>query len=103
MSNDIQIGLAFILFFPWFAILGGLFWFFPRTPRGMSRRVFDFVTLAVAAALSVWAMRWGFLNADPYHGNMWKQILATLTAYGMFLGVLAVALLLRRLVLPRTP
>jgi hypothetical protein len=101
MSNDVQIGLAFILFFPWFAILGTLFWLFPRAPRGAARRVFDLATLAAAAGLSVWAMRWGFLNADPHAGNMWRQILATLTAYGMFLAVLAVALPLRRLLLPR--
>jgi hypothetical protein len=99
MNDDVSISLAFILFFPWFAILGGLFAFFPRTPRGVARRVFDIVTLVAAAALSIWAMRWGYLTADVSSGNMWKQILATLTAYGMFLAVLAVALPLRRVAL----
>ncbi|MDC8015864.1 hypothetical protein [Tahibacter soli] len=101
MNADVSISLAFILFFPWFAILGGLFAFFPRTPRGPARRVFDVATLAAAAALSIWAMRWGYLNADANAGNMWKQILATLTAYGMFLAVLAIALPLRRLLLKK--
>ena len=101
MNADVQMGLAFILFFPWFAILGGLYWFFPRAPRGVGRRVFDAGTLLAAAALSIWAMRWGYLNADPNAGNIWRQVLATLTAYGMFLAVLAIALPARRLVLRR--
>lgn len=101
MNADVQMGLAFILFFPWFAILGGLYWFFPREPRGAGRRVFDAVSLLAAAALSIWAMRWGYLNADPNAGNIWRQVLATLTAYGMFLAVLAIALPARRFLLRR--
>lgn len=91
--------LTLILFFPWFAILGALFWLFPRTPRGAARVVFDLLTLVIALVLSVIAMRYGYDNADPAAGAIWKQVLATLNAYGAFLAVLALAWPLRRVLL----
>ena len=87
--------LALILFLPWFAILSALFWLFPRTPRTSVRHTFDAAILLLAAAGSFAGMRWGYLNASIEVGAMWKQILATLIAYGVFLGVLTIALIVR--------
>ena len=89
--------LALILFLPWFLLLSALFWFFPREPRGTRRKVFDMATLAVALALSFAGMRVGYAlgAADLASGAIWKQVLATLVAYGAFLSVLTVAVPLR--------
>ncbi len=87
--------LALILFAPWFAILGALFWLFPRTPRTSARRAFDAIALLFAAAGSFVGMRWAYLGASTEVGTMWKQILAALVAYGVFLAVMTLALILR--------
>lgn len=89
--------LAVVLFLPWFALLGALFWLFPRQPRGARRKLFDVAALAVAFVLSVIGMRWGYALglADVGTGAIWKQVLATLVAYGAFLFVLTVAVPLR--------
>ena len=87
--------LSLILFFPWFAILATLFWLFPRQPRGAARIGFDLATLLLALGLSFIGMRWGYLGADPDAGAIWKQVLATLVAYGAFLAVLSLAWPLR--------
>lgn len=92
--------LALVLFLPWFAILGTLYWLFPRTPHGPARRGFDIAVLALSLALSVWAMHWGHASADPQAGTIWRQVLATLVAYGAFLGVLAIAWPLRSRMFP---
>lgn len=95
MIPQIEINLALILFFPWFAILGALFWLYPRQPRGTGRRVFDTASLGLAVAASAWGMQWSFLHADPNAGAIWKQVLATMIAYGFFLFVMMLAVLLR--------
>lgn len=87
--------LSLILFFPWFAILAALFWLFPRQPRGAARTGFDLAILLLALVLSFIGMRWGYLNADPGAGAIWKQVLATLVAYGAFLAILSLAWPLR--------
>ena len=89
--------LAVVLFLPWFLLLGTLFWLFPRQPRSHRRRVFDVLALLVAFVLSVAGMYWGHaLGAmDSASGPIWRQVLATLVAYGAFLMVLMVAVLLR--------
>ena len=87
--------LALILFLPWFVILGVLFWLYPRAPRTAGRRTFDAITLLVAGSGSFYGMRWAYLTANTDVGTMWKQILATLIAYGVFLGVMTVALIVR--------
>ncbi len=93
--------LSLILFFPCFLILGGLFVLYPRSPRGGARKIFDALAILVALVLSLVAMRWGYLNADPEISAIWKQVLATLFAYGAFLAGLVPAFVLRRLLLPR--
>jgi hypothetical protein len=93
--------LALILLFPWFAILGALYWFYPRQPRDRRRRIFDTIALGFALLAAFIGMRWAFANADLAVGAMWRQILASLVAYGLFLLVLGVALPLRTRLLRR--
>jgi hypothetical protein len=93
--------LALILFLPWFAVLGALFWLFPRQPRDAVRRGFDSATLLVATGLGFLGMRWGYLNASPEAGAIWKQVLACLIAYGAFLAALGLAWPLRAHLLRR--
>lgn len=95
MNSHVEVNLALILFLPWFLILGGLFWRYPRSPRNWSRRAFDGAGLALATLAAALGMYWGFYNADPSHGGMWRQVLATSVAYGLFLLVMTIAILLR--------
>ncbi len=89
--------LSLLLFLPWFALLGTLFWLFPRQPRHAARRLFDAVTLLSAFVLSIAAMLWGHHigvvqdDARP----IWRQVLAVLYAYGAFLAVMVAAIALR--------
>lgn len=87
--------LSLLLFLPTFAIVGALYCAFPRRPRPTLRWPFDLAVLALAAALSIAAMRWGFHAGNGRGGALWKQIVATLCAYGAFLGALGAALPLR--------
>lgn len=96
MSADVQLHLALILFSPWFAILSVLYWLYPRQPRGPARTLADSAALALATAAAIAGMYWGMRNGDPGFGPMWKQVLATSLAYGLYLGVMTAALLLRR-------
>lgn len=94
--------LSVILFLPTFLIMGGLFVLFPRTPRDRRRNLFEAIALILALIISVFAMRWGYLHADPAASLIWRQILATLLAYAAFLTSLAAALLVRAALLRRT-
>ena len=89
--------LALILFLPWFLLLGALFWLFPRQPRNPRRKAIDIAALVVAFVLSFVGMQWGYALglADVGTGAIWKQVLATLVAYGAFLFVLTLAVPLR--------
>jgi hypothetical protein len=95
MNPIVEFNLTLILFLPWFAILGALYWIYPRQPRTGARRAFDLVALVLALCASWIAMRWGMLNAAADAGAIWKQVLACLTAYGAFLAVLALATWIR--------
>lgn len=96
--------LALILFLPWFLLLGSLYWLFPRQPRDAGRRRFDLAALALAFALSFAGMQWGYALgvADASSGAIWKQVLATLVAYGAFLMAMLIAVMLRAWFLART-
>ena len=98
MSTPVQLHLALILFLPWFAILGGLFWFYPREPRTAARRLFDLSALVVAIVAFVIAIRWGHAIAEPTGtaGNIWRQVVATATGYAVFLAVMTAAYFARR-------
>ncbi len=101
MSPAIGLNLALILFLPWFAILGALFWLFPRQPRHAARKLYDTFALLLAVTAFLLSIYWSHDNADPTFGRMWQQILATALGYGVFLGVLTVAFFVRRLWLRR--
>ncbi|KAF1707025.1 hypothetical protein [Pseudoxanthomonas sacheonensis] len=97
--------LALVLFLPWFLLLGALFWLFPRQPRNAWRRRFDLFALLVAFVLSFAGMQWGYALglADIGTGAIWKQVLATLVAYGAFLAAIFIAVVLRSWLLARQP
>jgi len=95
VNPQLELNLGLILFLPWFLILGVLFWLFPRQPRHALRRLFDLASLALAAAAFLASLHWAHDYANPQHGHMWRQILATSVGYGVFLGVLLLAVLLR--------
>jgi hypothetical protein len=95
MHPQVELNLALILFLPWFTILAALFWIYPRAPRGFGRTVFDSASLLLALAAAAGGMYWSMANADPAFGHMWQQVLATSVAYGLFLLVLTVALVVR--------
>jgi hypothetical protein len=91
--------LAFILFLPWYAILGVLFWAYPRQPRGRVRFWFDTIALLMAALAGFAGGRWAYAHADLSVGSMWQQIFASLVSYGLFVLVLLVAMPLRSRIL----
>lgn len=95
MNATVELNLTLILFLPWFAILGALYWLFPRQPRNPARRRFDLAALVLAVATVFPAMHWSFHTADPVYGRLWQQVLATAVCYGVFLAVLTVAFGLR--------
>ncbi len=103
MSSQLELNLGLLLFLPWFLILGALFWLFPRQPRHVLRRLFDLGSLALATVAFVAALHWAHGYADPAHGHLWRQVLATSVGYGVFLGVLAIAVVVRWRIWGRRP
>jgi hypothetical protein len=95
MATVFGSALAFFLFLPVFAILGILYFAFPRQPRGATRVLTDIAALVACAAISLAAMRAGFRLGTDIAGPIWKQILATLFAYASFLASMGLALGLR--------
>jgi len=95
--------MALLLFMPWFAVLGALYWFFPRTPRPPARYAYDIAVLLLALVLSVLGMQWGYAEgvADARSGPIWRQVLAVLYGYGAFLAVFALAIPLRMRLMTR--
>lgn len=96
MNPLVELNLALILFLPWFAILGTLYWVYPRQPRHRARLAFDSVALLVALAAFMVSMYWSHANADPQFGPMWRQVLATAFGYVVFLALLTLAFFARR-------
>lgn len=96
MNPLVELNLALPLFLPWFAILGALYWWYPRQPRHRARVLFDVVALLVSLLAFLLAIHWAHDNADPVHGRMWRQVLAVALGYGVFLSMLAAAFLVRR-------
>lgn len=96
MNPLVELNLAAILFAPWFAILGVLYWLYPRQPRPAARRWFDAGALLLAMLVFVASLHWAQDWADRGYGRMWQQIVGTSVSYGAFLAVLAGAFLWRR-------
>lgn len=101
MNPLVELNLTLILFLPWFLILATLFWLYPRQPRGVARRLYDLAAVVASLALFVASLHWLQDIADPAHGRMWRQILATAAGYGVFLGAMLAAFVLRTLLLQR--
>lgn len=98
MSLSVQQMLGLILFFPWFAILSTLFWLYPRQPRTTARRTFDLAAIAIAVVAFALIARWahGYATPTGTAGNIWRQVLATTSGYGVFLAVMVAAWFVRR-------
>jgi len=88
--------LALVLFAPWFLILAGLYWWYPRQPRNAARMRFDAAALLLAFGGCLASLYWSYGFADRRYGQLWPQILATSVGYGVFLALLALAFWLRR-------
>ena len=96
MNETVQLNLAFILFLPWYLILAGLYWVFPRQPRTLARWGFDVASLTLATLATIASTQWSYRNADASIDAIWPQVLATAVSYGVFLGVMTAASFLRR-------
>jgi hypothetical protein len=98
MSASVQQVLALILFLPWFTVLVTLFWLHPREPRDRARRLFDLASIALALVAFVLVVRWAHDYAAPTGtaGNIWRQVLATISGYAVFLAAMLVAWFVRR-------
>jgi uncharacterized membrane protein len=96
MNPTVELNLALILFLPWFAILGVLFWWYPKRPRDRARIVFDVIAIALSTAAFVLSIHWSHANADPQYGRMWAQVLAAALGYGVFLGAMTLAFFVRQ-------
>jgi peptidoglycan/LPS O-acetylase OafA/YrhL len=95
--------LAFVLFLPWFLVLGLLYCLFPRQPRGFGRLLADLLAVVLAATISLAGTAWAHGLADTSHGPLWRQLLATVVGYALFLLGLLCAFLLRAWLLRRKP
>ena len=96
MNTDVQLNLALILFLPWYAILAGLYWVYPRQPRTLGRWLHDVVALTITTVLAIASMHWSYGYADPSAGPIWKQVLATSVSYGVFLAAITIAFYVRQ-------
>ena len=101
MNPLAEVNLTLILFLPWFLILATLFWVYPRQPRGFARRLYDLGAILASLAVFVASLYWMHDIADPAHGRMWRQILATAVGYGVFLAAMLLAVVLRMLLFRR--
>ena len=95
MSQTVSFNLAFILFFPTFCVIAGLYCWLPTKPRNGLRWMLDIAVIAIAFVLSLLAMGWGFRRAEGVGAPIWQQAASTLAAYAMFLGVLTIGAITR--------
>ena len=96
MNPVVALNLSLILLLPWYLVLGIVYWRTRRKPATSAQRLFDAAALVLAVAAAALGGYWGMANADPHAGAIWKQVLASLLGYGLFLAVLALAFLCRR-------
>src|SRR3546814_17470272 len=86
---------GWVRFLPCVRFRGFVCWLFPRQPRHGRPRLFDLASLVVAVAACMVSLYWAQDHADPAHGQMWRQVLATSIGYGVFLGALTLAVIVR--------
>ena len=96
MNSSIELNLGLILLLPWYAILIGVYCWSAPAQRRRWRYAFDAATLLVALAATTSSLHWSLAIADPTHGKMWGQVLATSVSYGVFLSVMTIAWFVRR-------
>lgn len=96
MNPVVALNLSLILLLPWYLVLGIAFWRTRRKPASGAQRGFDAASLLLALAAAMLGGQWSMAHADPAAGAIWKQVLASLVGYGLFLLVLALAFLARR-------
>ena len=95
MNPFVEFNLAAILFAPWFAILGVLYWVYPRQPRPAWRKGFDAAALVGSLVVFILSLHWAQAWADRGYGRMWQQIVGTSVSYGTFLAALGFAFWMR--------
>jgi quinol-cytochrome oxidoreductase complex cytochrome b subunit len=96
MNHIVALNLSLILLLPWYLVLGIVYWRTRRKPASAAQRGVDVASLLLALAAAALGGYWSFGQADPQAGAIWKQVLASLVGYGLFLLVLALAFLARR-------
>ena len=88
MSQSVSFNLAFILFFPTFCVIAGLYCWLPTKPRNAKRWIMDIGVVVIAFRAQPPRDGWGFRRAEGVGAPIWQQAASTLAAYAMFLGVL---------------
>jgi hypothetical protein len=96
MNPLVALNLSLILLLPWYLVLGIVYWRTRRKPASAAQRGFDAASLLLALVAAALGGYWSFGHADPGAGAIWKQVLASLVGYGLFLLVLALAFVARR-------
>lgn len=96
MNPIVALNLSLILLLPWYLVLGIVYWRTRRKPATAAQRGFDLAVLLLALTAAAAGGYWSLAHADPSAGAIWKQVLASLVGYGLFLLVLALAFLARR-------
>ncbi|MBL8299807.1 MAG: hypothetical protein JNN30_15830 [Rhodanobacteraceae bacterium] len=96
MNPTVAQNLPLLLLLPWYLVLGIVFWRTRRKPASLAQRGFDAASLLLALFAATLAGYWAIQQADPSAGAIWKQVLASLVSYALFLLVLAIAFLARR-------
>lgn len=96
MSPIVALNLSLILLLPWYLVLGIVYWRTRQKPASTLQRGFDFASLLLALAAAAVGGHWSLAHADPHAGAIWKQVLASLVGYGLFLLVLTLAFFTRR-------
>lgn len=96
MNATVAVNLSLILFLPWYLVLGVLYWRYRPLPAAAGARRLDVIALLLALAAAAAGQYWGYYGASASAGAIWKQVLASLLSYGLFLAVLLAAFLWRR-------
>ena len=88
MNPIVELNLALILFLPWYALLGWVFWRMRARGGSGMRKLLALAFLAVALAAAGFTGVWAYGFADIARGAIWRQIFACMLGYWAFLGVL---------------
>jgi len=96
VSADIAPHIALLLFLPWYAVLGWLFWRVRGRHGTAARKTGALAIIAAALAAAGLAGVWAYHHADASVGPIWKQVLACAVGYAAFLLALLVGLMTLR-------